>query len=218
MTSEEGDIMKLRYAIVVLAVLVAMARGCTPAGAQERPYDPTSPDCRHANERKGLLLGFSLGGGQGLLCFERPDGSEHEPDPERGGMGGLRVGVGVSNSVAFSVETHGFEREGNGSDWSAGVLVGAVTWWPQASGFFLRLGAGVGGVELEEPHPDGTVRELDRNGPAGFFALGYEWRVGRKFAVGVAAEAAGIDLDDTEDLKDLSFGHGGVTIQFNWYL
>jgi hypothetical protein len=245
--------MKLRYTIIVLAVVVAMVKGCAPASAQDRPYDHRDgygeirdgnqrydhgdhydrrdtgmdrrhDDCRFRNHRKGWLIGGGFGAGGGVLVFERPDGTDHEPDAEMGGMGSLRFGYAVSNSVAFTVELHGYGREGNGREWGAGTAVAALTWWPDASGFFLRVGAGGGGARLVEPHAGGIVREMERHGPAGILAAGYEWRVGRKFALSLAVEGAGIALEETEvedaydDLKDLAFGFGGVTIQFNWYL
>jgi hypothetical protein len=224
--------MKIRY-LVALAVLVAMAKGCAPASAQMRPeddphryyhqerYEPVDRATRGwHHDRRGFVVGFGVGAGAGKLCFEFPDGREHDPDAEAGFLGDLRAGVAVSNSFAFCLEAHGFGKEASGSDWDTGAGLITATWWPDGGGFFVRVGAGEGHVAIKEPHGDGTVREIDREGPAGYLALGYEWRVARTFAVSVLAEGLGIGLDPDEELetmKDLGFGYGGFAVQFTWY-
>jgi hypothetical protein len=225
---------KARYYLVALVVLVVMAKGCAPASAQVHPredphryYHQERPDPvdrleRHGwhHDRRGFVVGFGIGAGAGALHFEKPDGRDHEPGAEAGFLGDLRAGVAVSNSFAFCLEAHGFGREANGSKWDTGAGLVTVTWWPDGGGFFLRLGAGEGRIEIKEPHADGLVREIDREGPAGYVALGYEWRVARSFAVAVLVEGLGIDPDpddELEGMKDLGFGYGGMAVQFTWY-
>lgn len=236
--------MKSLITAIVPTVFVVLVGGCTPACAQDGGFESRDPrangyaptdvaqasddpyadvvyephcrcQCRH--DRRGWLVGFSFGAGGGKLNFERGE-RDHDADAETGFLGALRFGYGVSNSLAFAVEAQGFNRSANGSEWNAGALLGSLTWWPDGGGFFLRLGIGGGGIDLVEPHADGTERTLEHEGSAAGMALGYEWRVGRTFALGLTADLVGLDIDDTEVLRDLAFGYAGFSVQFHWYL
>ena len=222
--------MTIRKTLIGLTILAAVA-----AGDQARAHDhgddadvattlapvPAAADercgCRH--DRQGFFLGVNTGIGSGQLGFEdKLTGQDHDDDAGEGGFGGLRAGFALSNSVALGVEGQSWHRTRHDQESSAGALVGTVTWWPSGGGFFLRAGAGYGGVDLEEQHADGTVRKLEDDGFAGLLGLGYEWRVSRSFALGLALDAFLVDLEDTVRFENVGFGAGAFSIQLQWYL
>lgn len=165
--------------------------------------------------RKGLFVGGNAGWGSAGYSAQVGDQSISD-DPFGGGAGALRLGYAFSNSFGLSIEGHGFGTESGGQDWGMGAGFLMVTWWPDGSGFFLRVGAGSGGGEVLV-RETGRLVEFD-NSSAGLFGLGYEWQLTNKFALGVAADAIGFDLDNQSGLIEDFAGMGNFTIQFNWYL
>jgi hypothetical protein len=137
-------------------------------------------------------------------------------DPFGGGAGALRAGYAFSNSFALSLEGHGFGTESGGEDWGMGAGFLVVTWWPDGSGFFLRVGGGSGGGEVLV-RQTGSLLEFDHKF-AGLFGLGYEWQLTNKFALGVAMDGIGFDLENESSLVEDFVGLGNFSIQFNWYL
>ena len=54
--------------------------------------------------------------------------------------------------------------------------------------------------------------------PDALFGLGYEWKLGERFGLGLAADGFGFDADGVTGYEDDEVGAGGATVQFNWYL
>lgn len=175
------------------------------------------PSFAEGNERnrKGLLLGFNAGWGSAGISTQVGNQSVSD-DPYSGFGGGIRFGYAFSNSVALTLEGHGFGTDNNDQDWGVGAGFLTFTWWPDGSGFFLRAGLGAGGGEILS-RKTGEVVAFD-DGGAGMFGLGYEWQLGRKFALGVAFDGIGIEVDRSPDLIEEFVGLGNISIQFNWYL
>ena len=137
-------------------------------------------------------------------------------DPFSGGYGGLRGGYAFSNAFAVTLEGVGFGSSAGDRDWGMGAGLVAVTWWPAGGGFFVRGGLGSGGGEMLLRESGEVVEFSDR--AAGLFGIGYEWQLGRNFALGLAADGFGFDFEGLTGETDAFVGTGGFSIQFNWYL
>jgi len=193
-----------RQAVLALVLLtLVMAAGPSFAEGRER-------------NRKGMFLGFNAGWGSAGFSSQVGDQTISD-DPYSGGAGALRVGYAFSNSLGLSLEGHGFGTSGDSDDedWGLGAGFLVVTWWPDGSGFFVRLGGGVGGGDIRTRGRDDLIHIEDEF--AGLFGLGYEWQLGDKFALGVAFDGIGFDMDSNSDLVEDFAGLGNMTVQFNWY-
>jgi len=191
----------IKKALLALT-LIAVVMAAVPSFAADR-------------DRKGLFLGLNAGwGGAG---FGSKIGSKSiSDDPFMGAAGALRFGYAFSNSFALSLEGYGFGSESGDDGWGLGASFLTVTWWPDGSGFFLRMGFGAGGGDIRVRPTNDLVHFEDKG--AALFGLGYEWQLGRKFALGVAADGIGFDLDGASGLEEDFVGLGTFSIQFNWYL
>lgn len=165
--------------------------------------------------RKGLLLGINAGWGSAGISTQVGDQTVSD-DPYSGAAGAIRFGYAFSNSVALTLEGHGFGTDSGELDWGVGAGFLTFTWWPDGSGFFLRVGLGAGGGEVIS-RKSGELVEFE-DSAAGMFGLGYEWQLGRKFALGLAFDGIGLEVDRSSDLIEEFVGLGNVSIQFNWYL
>jgi hypothetical protein len=166
-------------------------------------------------DRKGLFLGFNAGWG-GAAFGSATDDNSTTDKANHGAAGSLRFGYAFSNSFALSLEGYGFGSYQGDEDWGLGAGFLTVTWWPDGSGFFLRLGFGEGGGDILR-RETGELVHFEEKG-AGLIGLGYEFQLGRKFALGVAVDGIGFDLEGASGLEDDMAGMGVFSIQFNWYL
>jgi len=175
----------------------------------------TSALAGNARHRKGIFLGLNAGWGSASF-HSKLAGTTISEDAFPGAAGGLRFGYAFSNSFGLSLEGVGFGSGEGDTNWGLGSTFLMVTWWPDGSGFFLRVGAGGGEGDVLRRGTGELVHFEDAG--AGRFGLGYEWQLGRTFALGVAADGIGFDLQDASDLLENAVGLGTFTIQFNWYL
>lgn len=170
----------------------------------------------YARDRKGWFVGVNAGFG-GSHYSEDLDKRTVSDHPFGGALGGLRVGYAVSNVFAISLEGHGFgSSAGRHEDWGMGAGFVAATWWPRGSGLFVRAGLGAGGGEILLRRTDELVEIDDKT--AGLIGIGYEWQIGRRFALGIAADGIGFSLDGAGGGNNDIAGASGVSIQLNWYL
>lgn len=170
----------------------------------------------HPHDRRGLVLGFNVGGGTAMLQYDR-FGTEVERELDDGAAGAVRIGYGVSNSVVFALEGRGFHKEDGPLDVAHRAALVTVTWHPGGGGFFLRGGVGSSTNTIKLGAPDHADWE-DREGDAALIGLGYEWRLGRQFALGVALDAYGTEFEDLPLFQDTTFGAGSASVQLQWYL
>jgi hypothetical protein len=174
----------------------------------------------HPNERRGWIVGFDIGTGTSLVKYDRPVGNYESDDDEIGGSFGIRVGYGLSDRFTLTLDSNGFGLEDD--DWETGIgtTVAMATYHFGGGGFFLRAGAGIGRIETTLPDDltGSPAVEIKKNGPVAAFGLGYEWRVGQKFGLGLALDSRGGAIEDFDDLTDISFTKSTVGLQFNWYL
>ena len=191
---------------------LALSTALLAGGAQAA--DATASTVRDTSHR-GFFLGLNVGGGGSQMMFK--DGSRHiTEEPLAGGLGQLRVGYDLSRHFAVGVESIGFTSKKDDNDWELGAVLATVTWRPCDKGFFLRAGVGVGGGDFTDP-TSGVAHSVKRRAAA-LFGLGYEWKLGERFGLGLAADGFGFDADGVTGYEDDEVGAGGATVQFNWYL
>ncbi len=169
------------------------------------------------HERQGVMLGFNAGAGSAELQFENSDGTTVSGDREGGGAFGLRAGYAFNDRLALGLEGTGWSRtfendSGLDATWTFTVSTIALTWYPGGGGFLLRGGLGWGRAEMELDLGDGTISG-DDTGAAALIGLGYEWRLGRRFALGPAVDFGGMDLGE-----GWKANIANLTVGLTWYL
>jgi hypothetical protein len=175
----------------------------------ERPDEPRHP-------RRGFLIGLNAGVGGTAVAFTL-DPIEVEQSRPATLFGGYRLGYAVSHSIALTIEGRTAYGDDSQGDWQLYGTFLTLTWWPDACGFFLR--AGGGGGKIESVHTIGqTAFRIEESIDLLAVGLGYEWRVSRHFALGVAIDVFAGEIEIIDDLVDLGAGNGSISIQFNWYL
>jgi len=196
-----GPLMTLTLILTLLAALAG--------GAWAGDFD---------HERKGLVLGVNLGIGGANLQYERLGMTvEHEIESVPGGIG--RVGFGLSDHFVITLEGHGFGKTNSQVDIQGVMTLLTLTWHPGSGGFFLRGGVGGGAATIKLLGPPSAVvwEEREAEGAVGF-GLGYEWRLGRQFALGLALDGRALVFEDRLGFRETVFGSGIASLQLNWYL
>lgn len=173
-----------------------------------------APAPAHAQTRRGFFLGAGAGVGSGLLDRKIGNTSTTE-DGLTGGVGSLRLGYAFSSKLALSLDGHTFTTTDRGSDWDVSTLVLALSWYPCANGFFVRLGAGGGGGHVSLPVTGNRV-SLDSES-VGLLSLGYDFRLGEHTSLGLAGEVLGMTADSISSLTEDSIGIGALSLQFTWH-
>lgn len=192
-----------------LALAAAVAAAAPALAGSEAGYE------KPVREREGLILGLNAGGAGSMLMYK--DGTRHiTEEPLSGGFGQLRVGMGLSRKFALSLEAAGFDSKEDEADWDLGAVLATTTFRPLANGFFLRAGVGVGGGEFSDP-VSGEQHSVDGR-LAWQFGIGYEWRLGERTGLGLAADTIGIDANGVTGYEEDEAGAAGVTVQLNLYL
>ncbi len=179
----------------------------------------------HPHERTGFLIGFDLGGGSAQVDWEVDDVTLSS-DRESGGAGNFRIGYATRPDLAIALEATGWTRtydvEGTAFEvtTSFSVVGPSLTWYPEAGGFFVRGTIGSGRVRVEFSG-DGISIVGEDHGLGAAIAGGYEWRLTRRFALGVQADLGAIDVGEvtSEDgsTSDLKVDFANLTAAFNWY-
>ena len=192
-------------AVLALTILILTA---TTATAHGRDDD---------DGLQGWFLGINAGGGETFTAWEDGKRSVTE-EGEFGAMGAFRVGYAFNSKWALSLEGYGIGMEDHDElnedvGLGAGLIVG--TWHPTGGGFFVRAGLGAGGGDFV--HPDTREKVTLEGKAAGMFGLGYDWRVGRKTALGVAFDGFAICADDATGYEDDAVGAGTFSVQFTWH-
>ena len=151
-----------------------------------------------------------MGAGTADISSDGADG-----DREWGGAGNLRLGGAIKNNLLLGAESSAWAKDENGTNVSLSTVALAVTYYPVADqGFFLRGGMGLASSSVEIEESNGFKLSKDETGFGLVGAMGYEWRLTGKFALGPQVEFVylniGGDLVDTANFFD-------VTLGFNWY-
>jgi len=165
------------------------------------------------HDRNGFMIGGSLG--VGSLGFK--DGG----DRETSATGNFRIGYAVRSDVVIHLESNAWVKTYKYDDPFLGAgdftvtssaAVVAVTLYPEGTGVYLRAGIGGGRQDIEVKMDNGPTVSFDDNGLALLGAIGYEWRLTPKFALG---PHAGFTYSDV-DLLGASTMFGG-SLDFDWY-
>ena len=196
---------RLRHFLMALSALSLLAVTASRACDDEPDHD-----------RRGVMIGFNVGGANATVNFTRL-GAEVEREIEGGHGGALRLGYALSDQFMLSLEAAYIEKQDAATDLEAGAALVVATWYPGGGGFFLRAGVGTGMTTLKMTTPE-RIDWFEREGDAGLFGLGYEWRLGRQFALGIAVDGVVTEHSDTLGFQDTEFGFGSASLQLNWYL
>ncbi len=180
------------------------------------------------NAREGFMLGFNLGAGGAKAEFEAI-GIDFDTGREGGGAGNFRFGYAASPNVVLGLEATGWGRtydvlvgplKVGEIELSFGVVGPSVAWYPgDGGGFFLRGTLGVGVVNVKATNQLVTF-EADDSGFGGGLAVGYEFRLTRKFALTPQLDIAGANLGDVEvEGVQVPFKVSlvNLTLGFNWF-
>ena len=158
------------------------------------------------HERDGVLLGFGLGAGTAGVNI-----LDIDSDRDSGLGGSFRLGYAFTPQVAAGLEGTFWTKEADGDTWTFNVTTAALTFYPGATGFFVRGGVGVASVEFETDVPGGTFTASD-DGFGFLLGAGYEWRLTRKFALGPA-----VDYNYGKVSDDMSLNYVNFTLGATWY-
>jgi len=176
-----------------IAVLALFSTGAALAGS-------------HPHERDGMILGFNLGGGSAGISA-----SGFDSDREGGLGGNFRVGYAFSPQAAAGLEGNMWTKEVDNETWTFSMGAAALTYYPGATGFFVRGGVGVGTAEYSLDQGGITYSASD-DGIGFLLGTGYEWRLGRKFALGPQFDYSYSKVSD-----DYSINYFNFTMGLNWY-
>jgi len=171
------------------------------------------PAAAQPHQRTGFFIGLGLGGGS--------DNEEYvggESQSEAGGVGNFRLGGALTPDVVLGLESTVFTRtvefsDGSDARLTASVSALAVTWFPSHAGFYFRGGVGVARAQAEFSSGGITI-EGGENGLGLLVALGNEWRLTQKFALGPQAEFVFLNIDG--DAVD-TINYAALSAQATWY-
>jgi hypothetical protein len=168
----------------------------------------------HPANRNGFFIG--VGAGWGNLGV---DLGSLETDRENSFSGNFRFGWAVADNVAIGLESSTWTKRYDiaGANLNLNLLASvttfAVTYFPGNMGLYLRGGLGFG-TAREELEGGGTTIEDTQNGLGLLTAVGYEWRLTEKFALGPQAQWAYLDIGDA-GLESVDFV--SLSAQATWY-
>ena len=160
----------------------------------------------YPHERDGMILGFNLGGGSAGVNV-----TGFDTERKGGVAGNFRVGYAFSPQIAAGLEGNMWTKDVDGTTRTFSVGAAALTYYPGATGFFVRGGVGVGTVDLSEDQGGVTYSASD-NGFGWLVGTGYEWRLGRRFALGPQFDYAHAKVNE-----DVSISYINFTAGLNWY-
>ncbi len=175
-----------------------------------------------ANAAPHVRTGFCAGIGFGVESVAWSEDGTRQPS-ESSGVMNARAGWALRPDMVAGVEFWGWAKDYEllAGDFPVpvevklGAATACVTLFPDAGGFFVRVGAGLayGRVSIDPPPSVGESNEETRTGFAASIAPGYEWRVARRLALGFQGDIVYLGLGDP---LDNAFGYG-INAQFNWY-
>jgi hypothetical protein len=168
------------------------------------------------HDRTGFMIGFNLGYGNAGIDVEGAD-----TDREGSGAGNLRLGWAVRPDLVLGLETSAWTKTYEDAissidlTWTFANADAAITWYPANMGLYLRAGVGIASAEVELAQ-DNLKVTADAAGLSLLGAIGYEFRLTRKLALGPQFEYSFQNLDD-EDLGIKSTNFFSITVGLDWY-
>jgi hypothetical protein len=186
----------------------------------------------HPVERQDWTLGLAYGVGRASVELNADVAST---DWTQGGSPQFRVGRMIGDHLMIGVEDRQWLDEGGLGEYKVRANLqnvsfvvtaypGRTTDW--TSGFFVQVGGGYAHARLSglEPYEGGSnewgetyevVYKHDAGGWGAVFGLGYELRLSRHFAAGIATSYNLLRFDDDEVFKEVETFPGGLNL--NWY-
>lgn len=189
--------------IVLCLVVMAASVVAVPAVAGDHPQD-----------RTGFFIGLGAGWGNMGADLEAFD-----TDRENSVSGNFRFGWAVANNIAIGLESSSWVKKydinGTSTDLNllASVTTFAVTVFPGNMGLYLRGGLGFATAREQLEGGGNTVSQTE-NGLGLLGAVGYEWRLTQKFALGPQAQWAYLNIGD-QGINNVDFV--SLTAQATWY-
>jgi len=141
-----------------------------------------------------------------------------DADRENSVSGNFRFGWSVADNLALGLEATSWSKDYAVADNTnlnlmASVTTLALTYFPGNMGLFVRGGLGFSTARAELRMGSSSVEHTE--GGMGFLgAVGYEWRLTKKFALGPQVQWAYLNVED-EVLQSADFM--SVTAQATWY-
>jgi len=218
-------LLALALAALALAPAAASAQANAP-GAPGAPMPPIARLPAMGHVRDGWYIGFGVGSGVGGLTV---DGSSQS-------FTDLLSGNGVDSSVSVALQFEvgatlapdlllGFDvralRSQGSSSFGGDIGVQAtdylamLTWFPAREGFFLRTGAGLAMIQLDQ-RVNGATANDTHGGVAILGGLGYAFWLGQRFNLTLNLDASaqyyggGAGLPESSRFVDAYVG-------FVWY-
>ena len=155
--------------------------------------------------RGGFTLGLGLGGGSAGISA-----NGNSSDRQSGTAGSFRAAYIFLPQFGVGIETNLWTKDQNGATLTFSVAAATLSYYPGASGLYLRGGVGVGTTELEAKIGSVTLSG-SQDGLGVIGAGGYEWRLGRSFAIGPEIDFGYASLDG------YTTNYVNGQLQFNWY-
>ena len=192
-----------RSLVVLLCLIVGTSGAFSPAMAGDHPQN-----------RTGFFIGLGLGWGN-----LGADLGSLDTDRQNSVSGNFRFGWSVADNVAIGLEasswTKQYEITGTNQDLNltATVTTFAVTFFPGNMGLFFRGGLGFA-TAREKLEGGGVSLEGTESGLGFLGAMGYEWRLTEKFALGPQAQWAYLNIGEP-GLESIDFV--SITAQATWY-
>jgi hypothetical protein len=190
--------------------LLAVAVLASPWAAGVASADP------YPHARTGFFIGFGLGWGNAGASLA----SGVDVDRENSGSGNFRLGWAANQSVTLGLESSSWLKtydlggtQSTDLKLTTTVTTFAVTVFPQNVGVYLRGGIGVAAASAEVSSGAASVEDTEY-GLGLLAAVGYEWRLTGKFALGPQLQWTLLNIDDaiTESIDFFS-----ATAQATWY-
>jgi hypothetical protein len=191
----------------LFGVLAAIAMLASPLAVGSAAADT------HPHNRTGFFIGLGLGWGNAGANLA----GNIDTERENSGSANFRLGWSVSQSVTMGLENSSWVKSyeldpSTDMKLTTTATTFAVTVFPQNVGVYLRGGIGVAAASVEVKS---AVTVSDTEYGLGLLgAVGYEWRLTQKFALGPQLQWAYLNIND--EITD-SIDFFSATAQATWY-
>lgn len=177
--------------------------GLVALGALLFPFAARAEDGWRRGDQ-GWYIGFGVGTGSGRVANDGDTATE-----SGGTLASFKIGAVLNDNFLLGAELAGWRKEEGDTAVQFSHMDAVATWFPSATlGGYLKAGAGFGVPSVEV---DGETE----NGDTGFdlrFGLGWEFRLGQSFHLGVEVVTAATTQEDVDYVGDT-----GVLLTFGWY-
>jgi hypothetical protein len=169
----------------------------------------------HPPNRNGFFIGFGAGWGNAGTEVTLFDAG----DRENSVSANFRLGWAISDNATLGLESTTWLKQYDVAIFAGDMrLTGtvtafALTYFPQNMGLYFRGGVGLAAASAE--FNSGALSFEDTELGLGLLgAVGYEWRITPKFAIGPQAQWAYMDIEG-DGLESADFV--SLTAQATWY-